>query len=294
MTPSTDKAHYAVCILAHNEQDRIVACLKALPVDNPAFRFFVVVNGSTDQTAEWAETFLKGRTNASVIRLPEGGKSRSWNRFIYDYAPAGMVSYFFVDGDAVIEAGSLEKMARMLNENVRFNAVSAPPLNGRSASEYREKMAEEKGLFGDLYCLSGHFFNHIHEAGHKLPDDLIGDDGMVRSWALTNLGTDHDWDSGRLGVCLDAGFYSETVQLANPAHLKMQFKRMINYSERRFQNLVITQIMRGVGVTALPRLISKPTSDFIRFRHIRKQPVYFLFDLLAFRRIKRKATQQVV
>jgi glycosyltransferase involved in cell wall biosynthesis len=292
-SPSTDKTCYSVCVLAHNEEDRIVACLSALALDSTRFRIFVLVNGSTDKTAELAKAFLANIPNTQVISLAQAGKSKAWNSFIYDYAPADLDGYFFIDGDTVIKPGSLDIMASML-ENKELNAISAPPLNGRNAQAYRHSMFEGKGLFGDLYCLSGNFVRRIQDAGFKLPDDLIGDDGMVRSWALTNLGTDHDWDTSRLEVCLNAGFYSEVIQLNSLVRWKMQFKRMVNYSERRFQNFAVIQIMRSGGVIALPTAISKITSDIVRLGHIRKHPIYFLFDILALRRIRKKATQQTI
>src|SRR3546814_1097249 len=54
-------------------------------------------------------------------------------------------------------------------------------------------LREERGLFGDLYALSGRFVAAIRMKGLRLPEDLIGDDGLVAAWAHTDLGRDVDW-----------------------------------------------------------------------------------------------------
>src|SRR3546814_4826336 len=72
------------------------------------------------------------------------------------------------------------------------------PANGRSAAAYRRSLREERGLFGDLYALSGRFVAAIRMKGLRLPEDLIGDDGLVAAWAHTDLGRDVDWRRERI------------------------------------------------------------------------------------------------
>ena len=44
-------------VLAHNEERRIGLCLASLPLGGPAVAIHVVVNGSSDRTAEIARSF---------------------------------------------------------------------------------------------------------------------------------------------------------------------------------------------------------------------------------------------
>ena len=47
-----------VTVLAHNEEARIALCLDSLPLDDPDVQIWVVVNGSSDYTAEIVRGWL--------------------------------------------------------------------------------------------------------------------------------------------------------------------------------------------------------------------------------------------
>ncbi len=61
--------------MAHNEEARIAKCLNSLPLGNPDVVIHVVVNGSTDRTAEIARALAAGTDNIVVHEYAEGGKS---------------------------------------------------------------------------------------------------------------------------------------------------------------------------------------------------------------------------
>ena len=94
-----------VTVLAHNEERRIAACLGSLPLGEPGIDVHVVVNGSSDRTAAIAREICAGR--GTVHDWPEGGKSRSWNRFVFDTPGIVGDAYVFVDGDAEVVPGSI-------------------------------------------------------------------------------------------------------------------------------------------------------------------------------------------
>src|SRR3546814_4651344 len=70
-------------IFAHNEERRIGSCLKSLPLDRMDIAFHVLVNGSNDRTADRARLAAGGRANVHIHELHPGGKSRTWNRFVF-------------------------------------------------------------------------------------------------------------------------------------------------------------------------------------------------------------------
>ncbi len=87
----------------------------------------------------------------------------------------------------------------------------------------------------------------------RLPDDLVGDDGLLGAMAKTDLANEDD--VGRRAAwfpALEAGFLCEPAELFSPATLVGQYRRMVNYSVRHFQNRMITAIMRGEGPKGLP------------------------------------------
>ena len=150
----------AVVVLAHNEERRIRACLGSLPLGREGIAVHLVVNGSTDRTADIARSFA----GVTVHDWPEGGKSRSWNRIVLDTPALGADAYVFVDGDAEMLPGSVEVLAAALKET-GANAASGLPANGRKAGAYRESIVREHGLFGDLYALSGAFVSRMRARG---------------------------------------------------------------------------------------------------------------------------------
>ncbi|WP_336963432.1 glycosyltransferase family 2 protein [Sphingobium aquiterrae] len=250
----------AIAIFAHDEERRIAHCLGSLPLHRPDLRFHLLVNGSTDRTAIIARRFLEGMPNAQVHDLHPGGKSRTWNRFVHEIA-GPHDAYVFMDGDAEIAPGSIDALVSALAKNPAANGAAGMPLNGRHHRLYRETMKAEGGLFGDLYALSGAFVAQIRARGLSLPEDLIGDDGLVCAWAMTNLGTDADWDKDRVIPCEDAGFLCEPVGLANPVTWRVQYRRMINYSVRYFQNRIVSAIMARQGPAGLPARLSDLYAD---------------------------------
>ena len=238
-----------VTVLAHNEERRIRACLDSLLREPGDFPIHVVVNGSTDATAEIAASY-GGRVRVQVYA--EGGKSRSWNAFVLGDLGEFAEVNVFVDGDAEVAAGSIAAMADAFAAHPEANAVAGQPRNGRNVAHYVAEQQRSHGVFGDLYALRGGFLGRMKQMGIRLSDDLIGDDGLLGALAKTDLAGEDDWQDPRVVVCPEAGFLCEPVDMANLRTWKMQYKRLINYSVRHFQNIIITSIMRGRGPQALP------------------------------------------
>lgn len=271
-----------IVVLAHNEERRIAACLASLPIEATDYSVHVVVNGSTDRTAQIASGF----PGVHVHEYAEGGKSRSWNRFVLDEAgPAE--AFIFVDGDAEITPGSIPALVECLAQNPAANAVSGLPHNGRGAEAYRESIRRVHGLFGDLYALQGGFVERLRASGIRLPDDLIGDDGLIGALAKTNLGHEDDWRDERVIVCEGAGFLCESTRLSL-ASLRNQYRRMINYALRHHQNRIVSEIMRGPGPAALPRRLASLYPERLPRMTPRAHPIWGWFDRIA---LKRMATQ---
>ena len=272
-----------IVVLAHNEERRISTCLGSLPLGDAAIEVHVVVNGSTDRTAEIACEF----GGVQVHEYKQGGKSRSWNRFVLDEADrAG--AYIFVDGDAEITSGSIGALIEALDANPHANASAGMPRNGSGADAYRAAMIRDHGLFGDLYALRGFFVERMRANGIRLPDDLIGDDSLIGALAKTDLANEDDWRDDRVVVCEGAGFLCEPTRVSLGS-LGEQYARMVNYSVRHHQNRIITQIMRGPGPKALPRTMASQYDEWLPRFSERRHPVWWWIDRQALRRMAAKA-----
>ncbi|MEO1729485.1 MAG: glycosyltransferase family A protein [Pseudomonadota bacterium] len=272
-----------IVVMAHNEERRIATCLSSLPLGTAGIEAHVIVNGSTDRTAEIARRF----PGAQVHEYSQGGKARSWNRFVLDEAgPAE--AFVFVDGDAEIVEGSVEALLTMLSEHPQANAASGMPCNGRGVEAYRQEILDEHGMFGDLYALRGSFVERMRESGIRLPEDLIGDDSLIGAMAKTDLRNEDHWDEARVQPCEGAGFLCEPTQITLGS-LAGQYKRMINYSVRHYQNRIVSEIMRGPGPVGLPPSLASHYARWLPRFSKRRNPVLWWIDRQALRRMAAKA-----
>ncbi len=194
-------------------------------------------------------------------------------------------AYVFVDGDAQVLPGSVDALCAAL-ETSGANAASGLPANGRRADAYRASMLRQHGLFGDLYALSGDFVRRLRESGLRLPEDLIGDDGLIGALAKTNLADESHWQDERVMPVASAGFLCEPVSL-NLASLNMQAKRMRNYSMRHFQNRIISRIMRKQGPGGLPARMADLYRQYLPGFRPRWDPRYYWFDRQALAQMRR-------
>ncbi|MFC4291027.1 glycosyltransferase family 2 protein [Sphingorhabdus arenilitoris] len=278
-----------IAVLAHNEAGRIATCLNSLPLGHADVDIHVVINGSTDDTAQIARSIAAATHNLTVHEYEQGGKSRSWNRFVFDELNGFSTYHIFVDGDAQLRPGSVEALCSALQNDPSANAASALPMNGRRAGYYADAMRRDHGLFGDLYALSGQFLSRMKAQNIRLPEDLIGDDGLIAAMAKTDLGNEDNWRDDRIAVCDNAGFLCEPVSLLQINSWQMQYKRMINYSVRHFQNRMITDIMRGPGPAGLPPTLSSLYPQQLPQYRPRARFPEFWFDRIALKRMAASA-----
>ena len=220
----------AVGIFAHQEERRITACLASLPLDRPDTIFHVLINGTTDMTVDRAKAAARGRSCVIVHDLAQGGKSRTWNHFVHDLLTGRETTVIFMDGDAEIASGSIDALVAALASHPSANAAAGMPMNGRKVEMYRAGLRAEGGL--------------------------IGDDGMVAAWAHTDLEADSQWEHDRVIACEEAGFVAAQVSLWRPSTWIMQYKRLINYSVRFYQNRIVSDIMAREGPGGLPRRLA--------------------------------------
>jgi glycosyltransferase involved in cell wall biosynthesis len=277
-----------ICVLCHNEERRIVACLESILAEDADAPIHVVVNGSSDRTAERARSIRDGRI--VVHEFQQGGKSRSWNRFMFETLDQFPDVLVVVDGDAEVALGSLNALAEALATDAHANLASAPPLNGRGAESYRQQMRQQHGVFGDLYAAKGAFLARMKARSIRLPDDLVGDDGLIAAMAKTDLEDERNWDDTRVVVCEQAGFLCEPVRLARWRSVRMQYRRMVNYSVRHFQNAIISEIMKRTGPGGLPRHFAEVYPAYPHLLHPRTGAVLRFFDRRALARIAKASS----
>src|SRR3546814_15518654 len=125
-------------------------------------------------------------------------------------------------------------------------------LRGRNHLAYQDELRKARGLFGGQYAVEGDFLRRMHERNIRLPEDLIGDDGLIAALAATDLRGDAYWDRERVEPCEAAGFYCEPADFLNPFKMRTQYARISNYSSRRFKNQIISPAITTQGQHGLP------------------------------------------
>ena len=180
-------------VFAHNEAAGIadmVARLLAQDLRGLEARILVLANGCTDATADLARA-----AGAEVADLAEGGKSRTWNRFVHDLAREEAEVLIFVDAD--IEFTAPDCLRRLA-----LGLVARPELWVLNSQPVKDIVARPEGLgaldkiiaaaggglddwktaiCGQLYAMPATRARRFH-----LPIGLPVEDGFLRAMVLTD------------------------------------------------------------------------------------------------------------
>jgi glycosyltransferase involved in cell wall biosynthesis len=191
-------------VFAHNEAKGIaamVARLLAQDLSGLQARILVLANGCTDATAHLARA-----AGVEVADLAEGGKSRTWNRFVHDLARDAPEVLIFVDADIAFTAPDCLK-------RLALGLVARPELWVLNSQPVKDIVARPEGLgaldkiiaaaggglddwktaiCGQLYAMPAARARRFH-----LPIGLPVEDGFLRAMVLTDALTGPE-DFGRI------------------------------------------------------------------------------------------------
>jgi len=277
-----------IAVLAHNEESNIIACLDSLKAgvgDHP-YRVFVLANGCTDKTEELVSRYATTKPNVTLVSIKKGDKCNAWNEYIHNVNTQADI-HFFMDGDVEACPQALEEMATTMFEHPKVNAVTALPATGRSAESQIAEAKEEHGLAGNLYALRDSFVTRLKTLAVQLPTGIVGDDSLLGALIMWDLDPSQAWDKNYIALCYKAGFTFESMSPLSVNDWKVQWKRMIRYSRRRFETIMLRDILLTLGVGGLPKdnislYQSKQALCTVNWRGI-----WTLFDWLALRQINR-------
>ncbi len=182
-----------VGVFAHNEAAGIaamVARLLAQDVTGLEVRFLVLANGCSDATAQ-----LAVEAGAEVADLAEGGKSRTWNRFVHDLSRPDAEALIFCDADIELPEPD---MLRRLIEGLR----ARPALQVMNSRPVKDTVARPVGLglqdrliamaAGSLddwrTAICGQLYAMPAKAARQrwIPAGLPVEDGFLRAMILTD------------------------------------------------------------------------------------------------------------
>jgi glycosyltransferase involved in cell wall biosynthesis len=197
-------------VFAHNEADcigRMVARLAAqdiLRASDMAVRVLILANGCKDATVAVAQA--TARAGITVVDLAEGGKSRTWNRFVQTISRPEADVLVFCDADIEFcDAGALQRLVRGLLGRPELWVMNSQPIKdivarpeGLSAQERMIAAASgglddwKSAICGQLYAMPADKARRF-----RLPIGLPVEDGFLRAMVLTDAMTGPE-DFGRI------------------------------------------------------------------------------------------------
>jgi hypothetical protein len=192
-------------VFAHNEADGIAATIGDLArqslLDAPDvdLRIVVLANGCTDDTTGVARRAAEAAGRGDVVQveaIAQGGKSRTWNRFVHDLSRKDCDVLLFCDADIRLpDPRALEALVRGLMDRPGLRAISSRPVkdlqHDRRPQGLQERLIASSGgglddwrtaICGQLYGLRKDSARAFH-----LPAGLPVEDGFVRAAVLTDV-----------------------------------------------------------------------------------------------------------
>ena len=188
-------------VFAHNEGLGIAAMVAGLRAQTlPAgvdLRLLVLANGCSDDTAARARG-----AGAEVADLDQGGKSRTWNRFVHDLSRPDADLLVFCDADITLpKPDALARLITTLAARPALWVLNSQPvkdatapgaqtLTGRLARKAAGGLDDWKtAICGQLYAMPTPRARAFH-----LPIGLPVEDGFLRAMVLTyHLTTPEDF-----------------------------------------------------------------------------------------------------
>ncbi len=187
-------------IFAHNEAAGIAAMLAGLMAQDIhaeadlVVRVLVLANGCTDGTAARARTV----PGVEVADLAQGGKSRTWNRFVHDLSRREADVLVFCDADIELpQPGALTGLVRGLLARPGLRVLSSQPVKDivarpQGLGRVERLIARATGgldnwrqaICGQLYAMPAVQARRIH-----MPVGLPVEDGFLRAIVLTDAFT---------------------------------------------------------------------------------------------------------
>lgn len=277
-------------IFAHNEANKIIACLesvkKAIRIGDQCI---VLNNGSTDSTGSLIEIFSKTNSFCRLVTIDIGDKSNAWNVFVHELGIDADV-FYFLDGDCEIAQNSLDALENCITSDPTANAAAALP-SARVSPRNREAAIRDGGVAGALYALSKQFVERLRKNNTRLPFGLIGDDSLIGALARWDLNPKGVWDKTKIVICKDADFSYVPFSPFSLRDIRLYYRRKIRYSLRYFQTKLLKRPLKEFGLAAIPKNIDDLYVSYSSEVKVTWRGVDTFFDYLAARRIRKCITE---
>jgi glycosyltransferase involved in cell wall biosynthesis len=186
-------------VFAHNEAEGIGQMVRRLGeqdilrADGMAVRVLILANGCRDATIAIAQA--AARPGILIVDLPEGGKSRTWNRFVQTISRPEADVLVFCDADIEFcDAGALQRLVLQLVARPKLWVLNSKPVKDIAVHPEgltrQDKLIAAAGgglddwksaICGQLYAMQTDKARRF-----RLPIGLPVEDGFLRAMVLTD------------------------------------------------------------------------------------------------------------
>lgn len=193
----------SIIILGKDEEQTIAHCLKQISRQTLFERagltaeILVVANGCADRTADRARAcateLARPNLEFRVFDLPQGGKSRSWNRAVHEFSDPSADALLFVDSDiSFADENVLARLVDGLQADETLAAYSGYPMKSAARKAHLDLVdrfsllvsrntRHVNAICGQLYIICGDVVRTIW-----LPDETPGEDGFLNAMVRTD------------------------------------------------------------------------------------------------------------
>ena len=190
ITKEEYKPELSILIAAYNEEDLISDCLESIikseyPIDK--IRIFVGSDGSSDNTNDIVDKYVKGNNNFKLVKFPRSGKNKVLNELMKEVKTP---ITFFLDADLRLREGSLSDLVNILSDDNTGAALASVNIisdkSGSDAGSHGETVYQKYESFlrqkesqiysninslGTLYGIKTEYFKPF--PSDKVCDDLF-------------------------------------------------------------------------------------------------------------------------
>lgn len=290
MTNNTSANSICIGVFIHNEEHHIETCLQDLAnqsifqSQDTSIQVYLLCNGCTDNSVQISSKFAI-QSDYSVLDWPEGGKSRTWNRFVHDTISDDIHTIVFLDGDIRLpEQKVIERLLAMLKSNQVIVATSKPvkdisiyarwnPL--RLIASVIKTPHQDGSMAGSLYAMQGDFARNLW-----LPNPCLVEDGFLAATIITNFFQAHAerdrvkavpnaWHLFEPPVILSE-FFQHDVRLALGAELNAAlYTQLWDINEITETQHLMQEFSTGNKIdSAITEHLGMPQNHALRYRYV--------------------------
>ncbi|MDB5658713.1 MAG: hypothetical protein JWS10_1328 [Cypionkella sp.] len=284
-------------VFAHNEAAGIAAMVARLLAQDIlqdaaiSARVVVLANGCVDDTASRAQ-----RPGIEVVDMAEGGKSRTWNRFVHDLSRSDADVLVFVDADIEFcDAGALRRLVQAMAGHWVINSQPIKDIVARPHNlSGTDKIIAAAGgglddwrsaICGQLYAMPAGKARLFH-----LPIGLPVEDGFLRAMVLTDALTGPE-DFTRIGGAEDVS-HIYTSERSIAALIRHQTRIVIGSAINLAAYQVLAAIPVAVRHIELAHASADPRwLDLVLQSGMPRWPIGYVPGHFLLKRLRRAATR---